>query len=175
MDYNATTPLAPTVAKEIHQSLMTAWGNPSSSHSAGVQAKLIIDKAREHLRAMLNALHSSEIVFMSGGTEANNHIILSMLKNFKDNFIGNTVKKPHIISSVIEHDSILKPLIQLEKEGCIEVTFVNVCKNLGHVDPDQIFRSVKANTVLVSIMMAHNETGAIQVNLFPSLLLPLIH
>ncbi|XP_002158321.3 selenocysteine lyase isoform X1 [Hydra vulgaris] len=162
MDYNATTPLAPTVAKEIQQSLFTAWGNPSSSHSAGVQAKLIISKARENLRKMLNSLSSNEIFFMSGGTEANNHVIHSTIKYFKECFNENTDRKPHVISSVIEHDSIIKPLLQLEKEGCLDLTLVGVCKHLGHVDPDEIFSNVQDNTVLVTIMMAHNETGAIQ-------------
>ena len=120
MDCNATSPLAPSVINAIHETLHTGWANPSSSYRAGMEAKRIVTKARQQLLTLVNGRQMSEITFTSGGTEANNHVIWMTLKYFDQFSHGKVVQHgflPHIITSTIEHDSILKPLQQLEKEG----------------------------------------------------------
>uniref|UniRef100_A0A7M5X4S3 Selenocysteine lyase n=1 Tax=Clytia hemisphaerica TaxID=252671 RepID=A0A7M5X4S3_9CNID len=165
MDYNATTPLAPSVIKVIGSSLVTGWANPSSSYQIGVKAKQMITEARHHLLKMINGSKESELTFTSGGTEANNHMIWMACKYFNEfhkehNRINS--KKPHIITSCIEHDSILNPLKELEREGRVDVTYVNVSKEHGFVDPDNVLQEIRDETVLVTLMMANNETGVIQ-------------
>jgi len=163
MDYNATTPLAPTVVDIITNALTKGWGNPSSSHSAGLHALKIIQQARSNLTNMINGNNDKEIIFMSGGTEANNNVIFSAIEYFKGwRELYNEHKKPHIITSVIEHDSILNVLKHYKAQGVINVTYIDICPVLGHVNPQHVINAVTMTTVLVTIMMANNETGAIQ-------------
>ena len=129
MDCNATTPLAPSVIRAIEEALLTAWANPSSSYKAGVKAKRIVTKARQQLLTLVNGRHMSEMTFMSGGTEANNQIIWMALEYYykfrphglehpgTEAGLRDTGLLPHIITSTIEHDSILKPLKRLQDEG----------------------------------------------------------
>lgn len=174
LDYNATTPLAPSVREIIAETLTTGWGNPSSSYCSGLKAKEIVDDARQNIMKMINAKSPDEVTFMSGGTEANNHVIWNAIQWFKEwkkkNNPTNTKKlekgKPHIITAVIEHDSILCPLKRLEAEGVADVSYVSVSTELLYIDPKDILNEVRDTTVLVTIMMANNETGVIQVGVF---------
>lgn len=167
LDYNATTPLEPTVLTAIHDALQDAWGNPSSSYTAGKKASHMIKQARSSVANMIGALER-DIIFTSGGTEANNMVIYSALEYFhefhkeRENNC-NTDLKPHVITSNLEHDSIQLPLLHLEKQGKIEVTFVPASQNSGAVTAEAIAQEVKPSTCLVTVMMANNETGVMQV------------
>lgn len=162
LDYNGTTPLAPSVINKISTALTDFWGNPSSKSSNGIRSKQAITQAREHTCEMINGDDASEVIFMSGGTEANNHIICNSIKYFKE-FLGyDSTRKPHFISSTIEHDSIAKVLDAFEKLGAIDVTYVPVSKTLGFVDPVDVLRAIREETVLITIMLANNETGVLQ-------------
>ena len=166
LDYNATTPLEPSVLTVIHDALEDAWGNPSSSYNAGKKASHMIKQARSSVANMIGAL-DSDIIFTSGGTEANNMVIHSALEYFREfheeRGNWNTDLKPHVITSNLEHDSIQLPLLNLEKRGKIEVTFVAASQESGAATAEAILQEVKPNTCLVTVMMANNETGVIQV------------
>ena len=170
LDYNATTPLAPAVAQTIASTLTECWGNPSSSHESGGKAKDIIIDARANLLRMVHGNTDSEIIFMSGGTEANNNIIHIANEYFNDQKLALGIytaeSKPHIITSNIEHDSILNALKYYEKKGLIDVTYLEISLTRGQISPDDVVKNVRKETVLVTIMLANNETGAIQVLVF---------
>ncbi|KAL9975958.1 hypothetical protein ACROYT_G013183 [Oculina patagonica] len=165
LDYNATTPLEPSVLTAIHDALRDAWGNPSSSYTAGKKASHVIKQARSSVANMIGAL-DSDIIFTSGGTEANNMVIHSALEYFgefhKERGSCNVDLKPHVITSNLEHDSIQLPLLNLEKLGKIEVTFVAASQDSGAVTAEAILQEVRPSTCLVTVMMANNETGVIQ-------------
>ncbi|XP_042312889.1 selenocysteine lyase isoform X2 [Sceloporus undulatus] len=171
MDYNATTPLAPEVIETVTEAMHEAWGNPSSSYTAGRRAKEIINDARESLAKMVGG-RPQDIIFTSGGTEANNLVIHTAVMNFKESNKerpvgpGEDPKKtsgtrPHLITSCIEHDSVRLPVEQLVKEHEAEATFVLVSKATGQVEVDDVVAAIRPNTCLVSIMLANNETGII--------------
>lgn len=171
MDYNATTPLEESVLQAIHNALKDAWGNPSSTHSTGKKASAIIKAARRSVGDMIGC-SESDIIFTSGGTEANNAVINTSLKYFqeiaKNAADGGKLKDcvPHIITTILEHDSVQLPVVHLTSTGEMESTFVSAAKNSGMVIVDDIVKAVRTNTCLVSVMMANNETGVIQVT-FP--------
>ncbi|XP_059711155.1 selenocysteine lyase isoform X3 [Haemorhous mexicanus] len=161
LDYNATTPLAPEVAQAVCDAMYQAWGNPSSSHPAGSKAKELIGSARESLAKMLGG-RPEDIVFTSGGTEANNMVIHTACRHFHDSWgTGDSRGIPHIVTSSVEHDSIRLPLEQLEKEGLAEATFVPVSPRSGQAEVDDVLAAIQPNTCLVSVMLANNETGVI--------------
>ncbi|KAH0623896.1 hypothetical protein JD844_007085 [Phrynosoma platyrhinos] len=171
MDYNATTPLAPEVIQTVTEAMHDAWGNPSSSYTAGHRAKEIINDARESLAKMVGG-QPQDIIFTSGGTEANNLVIHTAVMNFKESNKerpvgpGKDPKKtlgalPHLVTSCIEHDSVRLPVEQLVKEHEAEATFVPVSKATGQVEVDDVVAAIRTNTCLVSIMLANNETGII--------------
>jgi cysteine desulfurase len=149
-DHNATTFLAPEVAEAASAALRGVFGNASSIHHAGQQARQHLEASR---RTIAEFLHASppEVVFTSGGTEANNLAILGLP-------LGPDSK--HAVTTVIEHPSVLEPFRQLEREG-IEVTYVPVGSS-GLVDLEGIRGSLRENTFLVSVMHANNEIGTIQ-------------
>ncbi|XP_014674330.1 PREDICTED: selenocysteine lyase-like [Priapulus caudatus] len=166
MDYNATTPVDPEVIDSIHSALIGAWGNPSSSHSSGVKAAAVIREARNQVALMING-HVDDILFTSGGTEANNMVINSAVLHYHKRNSGKDGKRarshiPHIITSVIEHDSVLCPIQHLEREGKIEATYISIAKDSGQVSVEDVIDSIRENTVLISLMLANNETGAMQ-------------
>ncbi|XP_028391991.1 selenocysteine lyase-like, partial [Dendronephthya gigantea] len=163
LDYNATTPLAPSVLQIINETLRDAWGNPSSSHVAGKKAKDVIKLARSRVGDMIGA-RVEDIIFTSGGTEANNIVFWSLVKHFKTCYHVNEATKslPHIITSNIEHDSVSLAIDNLVKEGYCEKSVVGVTPSSGMVDVDRIIDEIRPNTCLVSIMMANNESGVIQ-------------
>jgi cysteine desulfurase len=154
LDYNATTPLAHDVREAMRRYLDEGFGNPSSLHWAGVPARDAVEAARSQVAALLRC-DATEIVFTSGGTEANNLAI-------KGAFFGQTHARPrpHFISTQIEHPAVLEPLRFIERLGA-NVTLLPVDR-FGLVDPDDVRRAIRGETVLVSVMHANNEVGTIQ-------------
>ncbi|XP_069683617.1 selenocysteine lyase-like [Periplaneta americana] len=165
LDYNATTPLEPSVISKISQSMEELWGNPSSSYGFGIRAKRNIEEARKQLADMIGAV-PEDIIFTSGGTEANNIVIFGIL-NYYDEWLKcnpeseHYGKKPHIITTNIEHPAVILPLRYLaEKKAAIELSIVPV-NTTGSVDPRDILCAVRPNTSLITVMLANNETGVI--------------
>ncbi len=155
LDYAATTPVDKEVLKELEPYLKEKYGNPSSVYSKGQEARLAVEEAREKVAKILNA-DPSEIIFTSCATEANNLAI----KGAARRRYLETGEKGHIITSSIEHHSVLHPLEYLEKFGH-KVTYLPVSKT-GLVDPEDIKKAITEKTILVSIMYANNEIGTIE-------------
>ncbi|MEA3479730.1 MAG: cysteine desulfurase family protein [Bacteroidota bacterium] len=152
LDYNATTPVDPTVADAMRPYLDTHFGNPSSPHAFGLETNNAIARARNQVADLLGC-QSDEIIFTSGGTESNNMAIKGVA--FAHQHKGN-----HIITSSIEHPAVIEVCRYLENKG-FEVTYLPVDK-YGMVNPDDLQESIKEETILVSIMHANNEVGTIQ-------------
>jgi cysteine desulfurase len=152
LDYNATTPIDPLVADTMRPFLQDIFGNPSSIHAEGVRAKEAVETARKQVAAMLNC-HTDEIVFTSGGTESNNFAIKGIA-------FANRNKGNHIITSCIEHPSVMEVCRYLEKQG-FTLTYLPV-DEYGQVDPADVEKNITSSTILVTIMHANNETGTIQ-------------
>jgi len=152
MDYAATTPMLPEVAQAMQPYFSQRFGNPSSIHSMGQEARDGIDQARSKV-ATLIACRPEEVVFTGGGTEADNHAIKGVC-------LANREKGNHIITTSIEHHAVLNTCNYMKSLG-FGVTVVPVDK-YGMVDPDRIKKSITHKTLLVSVMHANNEVGAIQ-------------
>ena len=152
LDNAATTKMSDKVIEEMTKSFSENYGNPSSVHSLGQRAKSAVERAR-HIIAQNLKVETTEIVFTSGGAEGNNLAIRGFLKANKD-------KGKHIITSKIEHSTILKTFEQLENEG-YEVSYIGVDEN-GVVDIEELKKELREDTALVSIMFVNNETGVIQ-------------
>jgi cysteine desulfurase len=152
LDYNAGTPIDPPVAAAMRPFLEDHFGNPSSGHWAASSAKAALENARGQVAALLGA-ESDEIVFTSGGSEANNLALKGVAWALHD-------KGSHIITSAVEHPAILGPCRSLERQG-FNVTIVPV-DSCGSVDPDDVTRAITPQTVLISIMHANNEVGTTQ-------------
>lgn len=152
LDYNATTPIAKEVADEMYPYLYGNFGNPSSSHRFGVQAKLAVEFARKQIADLLGA-QPKEIIFTSGGTEANNHAIRGYCWRHKG-------RGKHIITSAIEHPAVLEVCHYLETQG-FSVSILPVDET-GLVNPDDLEDAIQEDTILISIMHANNEVGTIQ-------------
>jgi cysteine desulfurase len=152
LDYNASTPIAPEVATAIRPFLEEAYGNPSSGHWAGAPAKAAVENARGKVAAFLGC-HADEVVFTSGGSEANNLAVKGL-------FFRRNDRPSHVIVSAIEHPATLEPCRFLERLGA-KVTYVRV-DGAGLVDPDDIRKAITKDTFLISIMHANNEVGTIQ-------------
>lgn len=152
MDHSATTPVDPQVIQAMISTLTDSFGNPSSIHSFGQEAHKLIQKARKQVAGLIGA-DSEEIVFASGGTEADNMAIIGTAKD-------RMGRGRHIITSQIEHHAVLDTCRQLEKEG-FEVTYLPV-NWFGEVDPETLARAIRPDTILISIMHANNEIGTIQ-------------
>ena len=151
-DYNASTPLAPEVAAVMRRVMGDAFGNPSSPHWAGAPARELIDKGRRQV-ADLVGCSPEEIVFTSGGSEANNLAL-------KGVFFARDRDHPHIITTRIEHPAILSPCAFLERLGA-QVAYLPV-DSTGRIDPDTLRRAITPDTILISVMHANNEVGTIQ-------------
>ncbi len=151
-DHNATTPIAPEVLDAMTECLAEVYGNASSIHHFGQAAKQRLEDARRQVACRIRC-HPKEIVFVSGGTEADNLALLGTVRH-------STRASRHVVTSAIEHPAVLHACEQLEREG-VGVTYVPV-GSCGIVDPDDVRRSLRADTVLVSIMHANNELGTIQ-------------
>jgi cysteine desulfurase len=156
LDYNATTPVDPAVLEAMLPFLADNFGNASSIHSPGQRARAAVDRARDSVAALLGA-KPSEIVFTSGGTESDNLAILGLVSDVAPK---SAAGRKHIITTAIEHHAILHSCQALEKQG-IEVTYVPVRSN-GVVDPDEIRRALRPETILISVMHTNNELGTIQ-------------
>ncbi len=153
LDYNATTPLCEAARTAMLPFLEGKFGNPSSVHAAGREARAAIDDARDGLADLLGA-KPHELIFTSGGTEANNLAILGLARS-------RTARGKHLISAKTEHHAVLNTIEHLEKREGFEVTWLNVSQ-AGQIDLDQLADTIREDTVLVSIMHANNETGVIQ-------------
>ena len=153
LDYNATTPIDPQVADAMIPYLREIHGNPYSPHAAGREVRAAVVQARNQLAAMLGA-SPSEIVFTSGGSEANNHALKGVAHAFRDR-PGRT-----IITSVVEHPAIHQPCRYLADLG-VKIVKVPV-DGKGMVDPDDVRGAIAPDTILISIMHANNEVGTIQ-------------
>lgn len=150
-DNAATTPLDPEVIRVMVETMENDFGNPSSIHAKGREVKTLVEKARKTVAGLLNAA-PAEIFFTSGGTEADNMAIVRSIKDF-----GIT----HAISSPLEHHAVLHTLEELEKEGKISLTLLNVDEQ-GHIDLKQLEESLAAHPKsFVSLMHANNEIGTI--------------
>ncbi|HQP32081.1 MAG TPA: aminotransferase class V-fold PLP-dependent enzyme, partial [Deltaproteobacteria bacterium] len=152
LDYNGTTPLDPEVIAAMRPFLEEDFGNPSSSHWYGIRPKQAVEAARRQVASLLGCL-PEEIVFTSGGTESNNHAIKGLARALKD-------KGRHIVTSAIEHPAVLEVCRSLESEG-FETTYVAV-DGQGMLDPGEVARALRPDTILVSIMHANNEVGTVQ-------------
>jgi cysteine desulfurase len=152
LDFNASTPLAPEVARAMERVFHEPFGNPSSGHWAARPAGDEVEKARVQVSDLLRC-NLQEIVFTSGGSESNNHAL-------KGVFFANREPRAHIITTQVEHPAIFGPCRFLERLGAA-VTYLSV-DGFGRVDPDDVRRTITPHTVLVSIMHANNEVGTIQ-------------
>ena len=152
-DNAATTEMSAAAKKALFDATEHVWGNPSSLHSVGQEAKTVLEGAREKIAALLGA-DPKEIYFTSGGSEADNQAIVSAARN------GAKKGKKHIVSTKFEHHAVLHTLDRLAKDG-FEVTLVDVHEN-GIVRPEEIAAAIRPDTCLVSVMYANNEIGTIQ-------------
>ena len=152
LDSNATTPMRPEVVAAMIPVFTKDYGNPSSIHWFGQQAKSMLDDARAQVARLIHA-ETSEIVFLSGGTEADNLAIRGIAESQKS-------RGRHIITSKIEHHAVLHTCRDLEKQG-YEVSWLGVSSG-GLVDPEDVRRAIRPDTILISIMHANNEIGTIQ-------------
>ena len=150
LDHNATTPLHPEVLNAMLPALQDNFGNPSSIHSFGRSARVQLDEAREKVARLIGA-SSSEIIFTSGGTEANNLALLGVA--LKD-------KEKKIITSKTEHPSVLNPCRQLEEQG-VEVHYLDVDR-FGRIDINNLESQITESTALISLQHANSETGVLQ-------------
>jgi cysteine desulfurase len=153
LDYNATTPLCDPAREAMLPYLDGKFGNPSSVHAAGREARGAIDNARDRLAALLRA-KPGEIIFNSGATESCNLGVLGLARSASS-------RGGHVISNKAEHHAVLNTVEHLENREGFEVTWLNVSKS-GMIDLDQLADSIRPDTKLVSIMTANNETGVIQ-------------
>jgi cysteine desulfurase len=147
-DNSATTPVLPEVLAAMHPFFAEQFGNASSIHHHGQQSRAAVEHARASVAALLGC-SAPEIVFTSGGTEADNLALF-----------GIAQPGDHIVTSTVEHHAVLNTCKHLEEEGC-EVTYLPV-DSAGRIDPDDVRRALRPSTRLISIMMANNETGVLQ-------------
>ncbi len=175
LDNNATTPVLPEVLEAMRPYFGERFGNASSIHSHGQQTRAAVERARESVAALIGA-RASEIVFTSGGTEADNLAVFGVLGGIGQRSAVRVVGKDghrspvsgqresvgadHIITSTVEHHAVLNACRHLESAGC-DVTYVPVDER-GLVDPEDVRRALRPSTRLISIMMANNETGMVQ-------------
>jgi cysteine desulfurase NifS/selenium donor protein len=152
LDYNATTPVDPAVAEAMLPFLYEHFGNPSSSHPYGAVARGAVEKARGQVARLLGA-RPEEIVFTSGGSEANNTVILGVARLLRS-------RGRHVVTSAVEHPAVLEPCAALAADG-FRVTRVPV-DEAGRVDPAEVARALTPETILVSVMHANNEVGTIE-------------
>ena len=152
LDNAASTKISSGVLEKMMESYSENYGNPSSTHKLGQKARAAIEKTRSMIAGYIG-VESKEIIFTSGGAEGNNLVIRGALNAYSS-------KGKHIITSKIEHSTVLKTCQQLENEG-YEVTYIDIDEN-GVIDLEQLENSIRKDTVIVSIMYANNETGVKQ-------------
>ncbi len=152
LDYNATTPIAPSARAAMLPFIEHYFGNPSSGHRYGQEAAGAVNRAREQVAALLNCA-ADEIVFTSGGSESDNWALLGRIW-------AAGITRPHVITTKIEHPAILNTCRFLECQG-VDVTYLPV-DGTGRVDPGAVREALRPDTVVVSVMHANNEVGTIQ-------------
>lgn len=149
LDNNATTRVAPEVFNAMQPYLREFFGNPSSAHALGREMKRAVEESREQVAALLGAADTSEIVFTSCGSEADNWAIRGVL--------ASDARKKHVVTTLVEHEAVRNLCHSLENEG-YEVTWLGVDRN-GELDLESLRAALRPDTALVSIMLANNETG----------------
>jgi cysteine desulfurase len=152
LDYNATTPIDPEVAEAMLPYLYEHFGNPSSAHWFGQRTKQAVEQARRQVASLL-CCHPDEVIFTSGGSEADNHAIKGVA-------LANRERGNHIVTSAIEHPAVLEVCAYLETQG-FEVTYLPVNAD-GLVEVEAVEQALRSQTVLITIMHANNEVGSIQ-------------
>ena len=152
MDSNATTPLLPEVLEAMRPYFLEQFGNASSIHHHGQQARAAVERSRESVARLLNC-RAAEIVFTSGGTESDNLALFGLIE-------GPSEEGTHVITSTIEHHAVLNAFRVLEERG-VEVTYVSADQS-GVVRPEAVQAALRPNTRFISVMMANNETGVLQ-------------
>ena len=152
LDYAAATPVLPEVKIAMDEFYSSNFGNASGLYREGREAKKALNDARSHIAKILS-VKPHEIIFTSGGTEANNLAIFGSLS--KSDF-----DRRHIITSQFEHRSVLEPIKELERRG-FEVTYLGVTKD-GFINPEEVKKALRPETVFVSLMYVNNEIGTIQ-------------
>jgi cysteine desulfurase len=153
LDYNATTPLAPGVVEAMLPWLEPRFGNPSSIHAAGREARAAVDDARDALAGLLGA-RPHELIFTSGGTESDNLAVLGLAR-------AHAGRGRHLITCATEHHAVLDTFAHLQRNENFRVTFLRVDSH-GRIDPASLDAAITPETTLVSIMSANNETGTLQ-------------
>jgi cysteine desulfurase len=160
LDHNATTAVDPAVLDAMLPYFSADFGNASSIHTFGQRARAAVETAREQVAALLNA-RPQEIVFTSGGTESDNHAIFGVaLHSFTSSTSSTSSTSPHVIATTIEHEAVLNACQALEKQG-VAVTYLPVNRE-GLINLDDLRRALRPETVLITVMHANNELGAIQ-------------
>ncbi|HVF72495.1 MAG TPA: cysteine desulfurase family protein [Chthoniobacterales bacterium] len=153
LDYNATTPLCPAAREEMGPFLDRFYGNPSSVHAAGREARAGIDDARDRLASLLR-VKPHELIFTGGGTESNNLAVLGLAR-------AHAARGRHLITAATEHHAVLNAFEHLAQHEGFDVSFLPV-DPLGRIDLDELADTIRPETILVSIMAANNETGVLQ-------------
>jgi len=153
LDYNATSPVAPRVITAMMPYFARQYGNASSGHAFGLEAHNALDEARSRVASLLNCIED-EIVFTGGGSEANNLAVKGVAMRHPSG-------EAHIITSVVDHPSVLKACYYLAQRLGVKVTLIPVDSHC-RVDPDAVSRAITPDTKLISIMLANNEVGTIQ-------------
>jgi len=153
-DHNATTPVAPEVVETMLPYFSSEYGNASSIHGFGQRARAAVETAREQVAALIGA-QAPEIVFTSGGTEADNHAIFGVAE-------GTLTERTdtHVITSTIEHEAVLNTCQALEKRGVV-VSYLRANRE-GLIDLEELRRAIRPETILISVMHANNELGTVQ-------------
>jgi cysteine desulfurase len=152
LDYNATTPIDREVADAMLPYLYERFGNPSSSHAYGREAREAVENARQQVAGLIGC-QPDEVIFTSGGTEANNMVVKGVAEVY-------SARGGHIITSAIEHPAILEPCDYLSRRGC-QITILPV-DEYGRINPSDVERAITSRTVLVTIMLANNEVGTLE-------------
>lgn len=153
LDHNATTPLCAPAREAMEPFLSRHYGNPSSVHAAGREARAGVDNARDILAELLGA-KPHELIFTSSGTESNNLAVLGLARAHAD-------RGRHLICASTEHHAVLEAFEHLGRRELFDVTFLPVDEK-GRIDPDELNRNIRTDTILASIMTANNETGVLQ-------------
>ncbi|PZN08007.1 MAG: cysteine desulfurase NifS [Bacillota bacterium] len=152
LDYAATSPVRPEVRELMAEVMADAWGNPSSLHYAGRAARAVVDRARSQVAALLGC-RPRDIIFTGSGSEADNLALKGVAWAYRD-------RGRHIVTTAVEHQAVLRACAALERDG-FEVTYVPVDAS-GRVDPDDVARALRPDTILVSVMLVNNEVGTVQ-------------
>jgi len=161
LDFNATTPVEPRVLDAMLPYFSAEFANAASIHTPGQKARAAVETAREQVAALIGA-RPQEIVFTSGGTESDNHAIFGIVSSSFTSFTSSTssTSSRHIITTAIEHEAVLNACQALEKEG-VRVTYLPTDRE-GQIDLDELHRAMRPETLLITIMHANNELGAVQ-------------